>query len=167
MPLIKEINYYECLKKKPFVNGIDIAGLISSYAEKNRLLKRRLQDNVPFLESLRPTFQKALTELPKTWWNPYASDFLNSEEYQEQLNELGSLVYIRGEGDHLDRLSDYSLYIMHQKDIRNSLFRGLANGITIPLQLTLSPFILIGIYPQVYYHRKNARLTFEENPNLL
>lgn len=123
----------------------------------------QLEYNVPILESLRPTFQRALEELPKTWWNLYASDFLNSEEYQKPIRDLSYLVYTSREGFRLDHPKDYSFIIFHPEDIKNSLLRGVVNGFTIPMLLLTSPVISTCIYPQIYCWKKMAKLTFEED----
>ncbi|MEK6859764.1 MAG: hypothetical protein AABX54_03025 [Nanoarchaeota archaeon] len=163
MPLIERIAYLEGIRDIPHITSVDIPDLIHSYAKKNKLLKKRLQDKVPILESLKPTFQKALDELPKTWWNSYASDFLNSEDYQQPITDLANLVNISGEGYNIDWIKDYSFIICHPQHIKNELLRGLWNGIMISAFLIASPLILTCNYPQIYYYRKIARLTFEEN----
>jgi hypothetical protein len=165
MPLNEEISYYEWLKEKPFVTGIDIQGLIYSYAENNSLLKMRLQDNTPILESLRPTFQRALEELPKNYWNWRTTGFFDSENYQQTIKDLANLVYIRQGGRfRLDTPSDYGLFFANKRDIKNIFMRGIFNLAWLPLTLVISPLILTVHFPTVYFERREARLTFEENP---
>ncbi len=162
-PLLKKIKVLEEIKNFPFVTGVDFQGLIQSCVSKSKLLKKRLEEKIPILESLRPTFQKALEELPKTWWNRKGSNFINSDEYQSQITDLGQLIYTRGEVYNLAWMSDYSFCIFHPEDMKNGLLRSLFNTITIPFYLMFSPLMAISYMPAVHESREITKLTFEES----
>ncbi|MDH3976043.1 MAG: hypothetical protein OEV42_17345 [Deltaproteobacteria bacterium] len=77
------------LDAMPFAVDINYNIAIRDYAERSRILAQSLETGINILNIVKPIFQEALEELPKT---RFKEGYFSSNEYQTMITDLSQLV---------------------------------------------------------------------------